>query len=163
MRWVVWIVAGLVTIVVALYGVGWALPSEHVARAERLVAKSPDEIAQRIRDVRGYERWRGVKVEVLSEEAGRVRYRETGRDETISFEIREEPGGRRFTSTILDQDLPFDGSWTIDLAPVGEATRVAIEERGRVKDPLFRVLSRFVFGHTATMEAYLDALAAASD
>lgn len=162
MRWMIWIVVGLVAIVVAAYAVGSALPSEHVAGVERVLAHSPDEIARRIRDVRGYERWRGVKVEILSEAPGRVRYRETGGDDTITFELSEQPGGRRFTSTILDQDLPFDGSWTIDLAPEGEATRVTIEERGRVKDPLFRFLSRFVFGHTSTMEAYLDALAGAS-
>lgn len=161
MRWVVWIGASIVALVAAIYGVGAMLPSEHVARVERVVPHAPNEVAQRVREVRGYERWRGVQVEVLSEEPGRVRYRETNGDDAISFELVEQPGGRRFTSTILDQDLPFDGSWTIDLAPNGDATRVTIEERGRVKDPLYRFLSRFVFGHTSTMEAYLEALALA--
>lgn len=161
MRWIVWIGAFVVALVVAVYAIGSALPSEHVARVKRLVPLAPDKVAQRIRDVRGYERWRSVKVEVLSEAPGRIRYRETNGDGAISFELKEQPGGRRFTSTILDQDLPFDGSWTFDLAPEGDATRVTIEERGRVKDPLFRFLSRFVFGHTSTMETYLDALARA--
>jgi hypothetical protein len=161
MRWLVWIAALLVAIVVAVYAIGSVLPSEHVARVERLVPHAPDEVARFIRDVRGYERWRGVKVEILSEAPGRIRYRAANGDDAISFELNEQPGGRRFTSTILDQDLPFDGSWTFDLAPEGDATRVTIEERGRVKDPLFRFLSRFVFGHTSTMETYLDALARA--
>jgi hypothetical protein len=161
MRWIIWIVGGLVAIVVAAYAIGSALPSEHVARVERVVPHAPDDIARRIRDVRGYERWRAVKVEILSEAPGRIRYREMGGGDTITFELNEQHGGRCFTSTILDQDLPFDGSWTIDLEPEGDATRVTIEERGRVKDSLFRFLSRFVFGHTSTMEAYLDALAGA--
>jgi hypothetical protein len=161
MRWVVWIAVFIVALVASVYGVGSMLPSEHVARVERLVPYAPNEVAQRIRDVRGYWRWRGVKVEVLSEEPGSVRYRETNGGDAISFELVEQPGGRRFSSTILDQDLPFEGSWTIDLAPDGDATRVTIEERGRVKDPLYRFLSRFVFGHTSTMEAYLEALARA--
>jgi hypothetical protein len=162
MRWVIWIVGGLAAIAVAVYAIGSALPSDHVARVERMVPQAPDDIARRIRDVRGYDRWRAVKVEILSEAPGRIRYRETTGGDTITFELNEQRGGWRFISTIVDQDLPFDGSWTIDLAPEGEATRVTIEERGRVKDPLFRFLSRFVFGHTSTMEVYLDALAGSS-
>ena len=99
MRWTIWIVGGLVAIVVAVYAIGSTLPSDHVARVERLVRQAQDEIASRIRDVRGYERWRAVKVEILSEEPGRIRYRETGGGDTITFELSEQPGGRRFTST----------------------------------------------------------------
>lgn len=158
MRWLLWIVGALVALV-AVYGVGAMLPAEHVARVERDIVASTDDVARRIRDVRGYERWRGVKVEVLSEEPGRTRYRETGGGDTITFELVEEPGGRRFTSTILDKDLAFDGFWTIELAAKADMTHIAVEEHGRVKDPIFRFLARFVFGYTATMESYLDALA----
>lgn len=159
MRWLLWIVGGLAALVAGVYGAGSLLPAEHVARVERDIVALPDAVARRIRDVRGYERWRGVKVEVLSEEPGRIRYRETGGGDTITFELVEEPGGRRFTSTIMDKDLAFDGFWTIDLAPKGDMTHVAVEEHGRIKNPIFRFLARCVFGYTATMESYLDALA----
>jgi hypothetical protein len=55
----------------------------------------------------------------------------------------------------------------------GRRKRIELTDAGRqaivgssvldavVKDPLFRFLSRFVFGHTSTMETYLDALARA--
>ena len=36
---------------------------------------------------------------------------------------------------------------------------VTITEHGQVFNPVFRVMSRFVFGHTATIEAYLTNLA----
>lgn len=161
MRWLIWIGGGIVALCAVVVAVGWTLPAEHVARAERVVADSPDNVAHRIRDVRNYAGWRGVSVQILSDEPGRIRYRETNDDDAMTIELREQRGGWRFTTTILDQDLPFDGSWTIDLAPEGEGTLVVIEERGRVKNPVFRFLSHFVFGHTSTMEAYLDALAAA--
>lgn len=162
MSWILWIGGGIVALCVAVVVIGWTLPPEHVARIERVIADSPDNVAHRIRDVRNYAAWRGVTIEVLSEEPGRVRYRETSGGDSMTIELNEQRGGWRFVTTILDQDLPFDGSWIIDLAPEGDGTRVAIEERGRVKNPVFRFLSHFVFGHTSTMEAYLDALAAAS-
>lgn len=162
MKWIMWIAGTLVAIVASIYAIGWSLPSEHIAKAERVIVAPLAQVAGRIREVEAYEQWRPVKVEILSTQGGRTRYRETSGADTITFELVEEAGGRRFTSTILDQDLPFDGSWTIDLATEVEGTRVRIVEHGRVKDPLFRFLSRFVFGHTATMEAYLEALAVAS-
>jgi len=51
--------------------------------------------------------------------------------------------------------LPFGGSWTIALAPEGEGTRVSIEERGEVRDPLYRFFSHFIVGHEGTMRTYL--------
>ena len=162
MSWLLWIGGGIVALCVAVVAIGWALPADHVARVESVVADSPDNVAHRIRNVRNYGAWREVTIEVLSEEPGRVRYRETSGGDTMTIELGEARGGWRFTTTILDQDLPFDGSWTIDLTPEGEGTRVVIEERGRVKNPVFRFLSHFVFGHTSTMETYLAALAAAS-
>lgn len=56
---------------------------------------------------------------------------------------------------IADVSLPFAGSWTYDVTPSGSGTRVLITERGEIHNPVFRVLSRFVFGHTATMEQFL--------
>lgn len=162
MRWLLWTVGAFAAIVAGVYGIGWMLPMEHVARVERVIAKPLDQVAGRIRDVGAYEKWRAVRVEILSEEEGRTRYRETSGEDTITFDLVEAAASRRFTSTIVDKDLPFEGSWRIDLEAKGEGTLVAIEERGRVKDPLYRFLSQFVFGHTAAMEAYLDALAAAA-
>jgi hypothetical protein len=36
-------------------------------------------------------------------------------------------------------------------------TLVTITERGEVYDPLFRFMSKFVFGHTSTMDSCLAA------
>lgn len=162
MSWLLWVVGAVAVSAALVYGVGMALPVEHLARAERAIAAAPDDVAARIRDVRGHAQWRKVGIEIVAEAPGRTSYRETSGDETINFELVEAPDARKFTSTILDKDLPFDGTWTITLSDTEGGTRVAIEERGRVKDALYRFFSRFVFGHTATMEAYLDALAAAS-
>jgi len=38
------------------------------------------------------------------------------------------------------------------------ATRLTITEDGEVSNVFFRFMSRFVFGHTATLDSYLAAL-----
>ena len=53
---------------------------------------------------------------------------------------------------------PFGGRWLITLARAGDKTRVTIREEGFVKPPIFRVLSKYVFGHEATLTAYLKDL-----
>lgn len=57
-----------------------------------------------------------------------------------------------------DANLPFDGRWTVEVIPVGGASRVEVTEDGVIKNPIFRFLSRTVFSLTATQEKYLCAL-----
>lgn len=141
----------------AVYGVGALLPQAHVARSSAVVGNDSCRVATLVRKVEDQPRWRADirRIEILERGRGRTRYREHTGEGALTYEIVEEAAGRRFRSTILDNDLPFGGSWTISLTPQGDATLVAIEERGVVRDPLYRVFSTFVFGHEATMERYL--------
>ena len=59
---------------------------------------------------------------------------------------------------IVDDDLPFGGTWTYRLAAAGEGTEVTITEDGEIYNPVFRVVSRFFIGYEATMTTYLDGL-----
>ncbi len=61
---------------------------------------------------------------------------------------------------IADPDLPFGGTWTFELAPEAGGTRLTITERGEIRNPIFRTMSRFVFGYGATMETFLAELRA---
>jgi len=65
----------------------------------------------------------------------------------------DERASRRFTR-IADDKLPFGGRWIFELAPDGAGTRLTITEDGFVKNPVFRLLSRRVFSHTATLERF---------
>lgn len=64
----------------------------------------------------------------------------------------------RLVLEIVATDLPYSGNWTWEITPSGSGALVTVTERGVVDNPIFRFLSRFVFGQTATMEAYLKAL-----
>ena len=61
---------------------------------------------------------------------------------------------------ITDKSLPFGGSWEYLVTSEGTGSRVQITERGEVYNPVFRFVSRFIMGHSATASAFLKALGA---
>jgi hypothetical protein len=54
--------------------------------------------------------------------------------------------------------LPFGGTWVYEIVPEGDSCTLTITEHGKVYNPLFRFVSRFIMGHTATIDSYLAAL-----
>lgn len=70
----------------------------------------------------------------------------------------EERAPSLLVGRIASTDVPFGGTWTFQVAPDGSGARVTITERGWVSNPIFRFVSRFVIGETATMDTYLRAL-----
>ena len=74
------------------------------------------------------------------------------------YEIVEDDPGRRFVTRIAAQNLGYSGSWTHEFEQVPDGTRLTITENGEVTNIFFRFMSRFVFGHTATIDAYLKSL-----
>ena len=148
---------GLIVIVLL---VGALLPRNHVASREINLRRRPEEVYAAIRDFAAAPSWRTdlQNVELLGEVDGRVRFREQSKQGQISYEVVEDKPPQRLVTRIVDQDLGFSGNWTYLLAPTDQGTRLQITEAGEVSNVLFRFLSRFVFGHTATMDAYLKAL-----
>jgi len=67
---------------------------------------------------------------------------------------------RESWSRIAERNLPYSGTWTFELQPAAQGTELNITEDGEVSNPLFRFVSRFIMGHTATIDAYLRALTA---
>jgi hypothetical protein len=62
---------------------------------------------------------------------------------------------KRLVTRIADPSLPFGGQWTYEILPAGDSTTLRITEDGEVYNPVFRFASRFIFGHSATIEDYL--------
>jgi hypothetical protein len=56
-------------------------------------------------------------------------------------------------------ETAFGGTWTMAVERTPSGSRLTITERGEVYNPIFRTLSKFVFGHTSTMESCLKAAA----
>jgi uncharacterized protein YndB with AHSA1/START domain len=157
---IVGVVAALIAIAAALI-IGSNLPVAHTASRSITLNEAPHEVYAAVRDFGSSAEWRpGVKsVEVRTDENGMVRIREDGSDGVINFELVEDVPDSRIVTRITDEDLGFGGSWTYEFTPEGTGTLVTITENGEVTNIFFRFMSRYVFGHTATIDTYLAALA----
>jgi uncharacterized protein YndB with AHSA1/START domain len=159
MKWVLRVIAGLILVVLAIVAVGLMLPREHRATTTTIIRAPVDSVWKTIADVQTHAQWRdGVeRVEIVS--AGEpMRWREITDQGAMTLERVEASPPRRMVSRIADEDLPFGGTWTYELEPVDTGTQVRITEDGFVSNPIFRFMSRFVFGHHATQASYLRSL-----
>jgi hypothetical protein len=152
------VLAGLIVVVLVVVAVGYALPVGHVASRQATLREPPDAVFAALTDVARFPDWRKdvTRVDVLS--TSPLRWREHGSNGDITFVAGESVRPLHLLARIDDPSLPFGGSWSYDLVPSGTGTTLTITERGEVYNPLFRFMSRFVFGHTATIEAFLAAL-----
>ena len=148
----------LVALVLLLIAIGYALPIRHVATREGRLSAAPERVFAALRDVEKFPSWRSdVKAVEILATTPVMRWRERG-DNDITFEMETVDPPRRMVTRITDKTLPFGGAWTYELNPQDGGTRLVITENGEVYNPLFRFMSRFVFGHTATMDKYLEDL-----
>jgi len=105
-------------------------------------------------------KWRADlrEVKVTTEPNGRVRFREEGKHGAVNYELVEDSPGQRMITRITDTDLGYAGKWTYVFEAEGSNTRLMITEDGEVSNLIFRFLSRYAFGHTATLDTYLTSL-----
>lgn len=161
-KWLAIIVGTLLAIVLVVAGVGALLPADHTATRSAEVRALPSEVWAVIADFERQPAWRGdvERVERVEGGEGGERWREhyDGGD-ALTFETRTSEPPSRLVRAIADPDAPFSGTWEITIEPAQSGSRVTVVERGTVPNPIFRFMSRFVFGHTAGLEMYLAALA----
>lgn len=154
MKWLIY--AGLAVAIIAAVVVliGAMLPKQHIASGKMLVRATPNQVFALIA---GPSDWRGVKYELLTETP--LKWRETDSNGAIVYERVETIAPTRIVNRIADPKLPFGGTWTYEIAPGGSGSVLTITENGEVYNPIFRFVSRFIMGHTATIEKYLSDLA----
>ena len=160
MKWVLIAVAALFVLVALMALVGALLPKGHVASVRARFRAAPEAVFRVISDYARYGEWRSdVKsIDSLPPRDGHAMFRENGKHGAITFEVMESTAPSRMKLRIADEKLPFGGSWTYALEPSSEGSSLTITEDGEVYNPLFRFLSKFVFGQTGTIVSYLNAL-----
>jgi uncharacterized membrane protein len=150
----------LIALVAVVLLIGTLLPSKHVA-SRQIVLRAPlRDVYATLRDFASAPTWRTdlKAIAMLESVDGRVRFREDSSNGAVTYEVIEELPGAKLVTRIVDRDLGYFGSWTYDLEPAENGTRVRITEDGEVPNVVFRFMARFVFGHTASMDTYLKAL-----
>ena len=162
MKWAFIVAGSLVAIVLLVTIVGATLPRDHTAAMSARIPAAPESVWAALTTPAEFPQWRSdvKRVELLPATSSGPSWREHGGNGAITYVVEAYERPRRLVARIADQGLPFGGSWEYRIEPDGAAaSRVTIIERGAVYNPIFRFVSRFVMGHTKTIDSYLRALA----
>jgi uncharacterized protein YndB with AHSA1/START domain len=162
MRWFLAALGILSGVVALAAGVGALLPRGHVASRTLRVRRTPAEVWALITDVERFPSWRSgvTHVDRLPDRDGRAAWVEHGSSGDIPLETVDAQPPERLVLRIADPALPFGGTWTYIVLSAPDGAMLTITEDGWVSNVLFRVMSRFVFGHHATIDLYLKNVAA---
>lgn len=152
------VLLAVVLLIAAVLIIGALLPKRHEASRSIVLHAPPADIYRAITDFTSAPQWRKdvKRVEILDA----THFREHGAHGAVTYVVLQQTPNEWLVTEIADRDLGYSGSWTYALAPEADGTRLTITERGEVSNVIFRFMSRFVFGHTATMDKYLASLAA---
>ena len=162
MKWLLVVIGTLAAIVAIVVAIGAALPQNHTATRSATLSVPPDTVWALITGVDAYPSWRrDVKsVERLTSASGSLAWREVNGGDKLSFEATAVEPPAHFVARITDRGIPFGGSWDYRIEPEGGGTRITITEHGEVYNPVFRFVSKYLMGHTATIDKYLTDLSA---
>lgn len=158
MKWLLISVISLAGLLLLIVLIGACLPQKHTASRTVSLRRSAETVWALIS---GPSNWRPdvTNYQDLPPHDGHRMWRETDKHgQTITFEAIESTPSRRLVTRIADPKLPFGGTWTYEIVPAGDSCTLTITENGEVYNPLFRFVSRFIMGHTATIDSYLTAL-----
>jgi hypothetical protein len=149
--------------IAALYATGSTIAREHTAASRlTLTTASPDAVWSKIAAEANAATWRkDVKsVARLADRNGHEVWQETfASGNALTYETLEFVAPTRLVRAIADEAM-FGGTWTIVVEPSGTGTIVTITENGWIEPPPFRAIAKYVWGHDATINAYLRDLAA---
>lgn len=160
MKWV-WIIAGILAGTVLLITlIGLLLPRKHTVYRTISFNHPPEDLWPLIA---GPQTWRPEvrQYEQLPPINSHQSWRETDKyGKKITFEAMESLPPSRRVVRIADHNLSFGGTWIYTITPTAHGCSLTITEDGEVYNPIFRFVSRFIIGHSASIDAYLKALSA---
>jgi uncharacterized protein YndB with AHSA1/START domain len=161
MRWLIIGLAVVAAIVLLVVLVGAMLPRTHVATRTLQLHRAPSEVWALITGIDAFTSWRPdvTTVKRLPDRDGRPAWIETASGMDIPLDTIESDPPRRLVLRIADPNLAFGGTWTYTIAPSPTGSTLTITEDGFVSNLIFRFMSRFVFGHYATIDTYLKNVA----
>lgn len=162
MTWILGIVGLLVLAGIVVFVVGSLLPENHVASKTLTLKQPPETVWQAVTDFANQPKWHSEmkSVERLADRNGHEVWQEEMSGMKIPLETLEIEPPKKLVRRIASDDLGFGGDWEYIITPaIDGGCQLTITENGKVPNPLFRFMSKYVFGHTATMEAYMKALA----
>lgn len=157
MKWAVIIIMVVLALIAIFYLIGYFMPVSHKTSTTLKLNATPEEVWNILTDYASYPSWRSdlKNVELLDAR----HWKEFSKHGAITYEAEVLQPHDFFVTRIKNKDLPFGGSWSFELKPEGSHdTVIKITEDGEVFNPVFRFMSKYVFGHDATLKAYASDL-----
>lgn len=161
-KWLIRIVLVLVVIVLAVVVAGALLPEEHHASRTLITKQSAQTLWDTINNHATEPEWRTdvASVTSLGERDGKPVWQENYKDgNKVTLMTTEAKPPTRMVRELTDLEGPFSGRWEIDITPTAAGSNITITEIGKVSNPFFRFVSKYIIGHTTFMERYLKGLA----
>jgi uncharacterized protein YndB with AHSA1/START domain len=161
MKWVLIVIGGLAALVVLMALIGAFVSRDHRATSTISLRQAPDSVWKVVRDIGGAPAWFSAmeKSERLPDRDGHEVWHQkmSGFDVPIIV-LESAPPGRLVTQIDPAAGGAFGGTWTYELAPDSTGTRISVTEAGWIGNPIFRFMSRFLFGYHGSLDKYLKAL-----
>ena len=158
MKWLLIVALVIAVPLFAVLATGALLPQKHVVSRTVILPQPPDRVWQQIT---APPTWRPeIKAyQVFPSRDGHRVWSETDHHgQVITYEALESIAPQRLVVRIADSKLPFGGSWTYVITSQQSGSALTITENGEVYNPVFRFVSRFIIGHSSTLDAYIKAL-----
>jgi len=161
MKGVLIVLAALLGLVALVAIIGMFVPRDHVAGVTITLRQPPDSVWKVVRDLGNVPQWWGdmKRSERVPNGGGAERWaQEVGGFKMALVIETDEPPRHLVTRIDAPADASFGGTWTYDITPVDSGSKFTVTERGWIANPVFRFMSRFIFGYYGTQESYLRAL-----
>ena len=162
MKWVVIVVGGALALVALITLIGAFVPRDHRATSTVVLHQPVDSVWRVVRDLGGVPAlWPEIKESVrLPDKNGHEVWRQKMSGWDIPLIVIESTAPQRLVTQIdTSAGGAFGGTWTYELTPdSGAGTKISVTEAGWIGNPIFRTLSRFVFGYYGSLDGYLKAL-----
>jgi len=161
MKWLIIGVAAVIALVALMALVGAFLPRDHRATSTITLRQPPDSVWQAVRDLGGVTAWWREMTESvrLPDKDGHEAWRQkVGGFDLPLVVLESQPPRRLVTKVDSPAGAAFGGTWTYELTPDSGGTRISVTEAGWIANPIFRFMSRFLFGYYGSLDGYLKAL-----
>ena len=160
MKWVFIAIGVIAGIIVLIASIGALLPAEHTAVQSAKFKQTRQDLWAVLTDFAAMASWNTAYTEVkrLPDRNGNAAWSLIGNQGPMPLEVTEMDTARKLVTRVIDEGMPFGGTWTYELTDTNDGTVLKITENGFIRNVIFRFMARFIFGYHATMANFLTDL-----